>query len=147
MKQVIFSVILLFGSVNQSFCQDLSNYNDWPYELKQAFKEKSKSVIDRIFPQIQKAESWSWDSYEYGSITIDNVSLVSNGSTESTLNLSGNFYFTRKGWATTTKNKKGTYTAVAKITSQGTIYMMEVCNTLDGRCHATEDWASARINE
>ncbi len=146
MKQVILCTVLFFGVVSQSFSQDLSNYNDWPYEYKQAFKEKSKYVIDRIFPQIQKAESWSWDDYEYGSIIINSVSLVSNGSSEITLNLSGNFSFTRNGWFTS-KNNKGTFTAVAKITNQGTIYMKEVCNALDGRCHSTEDWAYSKINE
>lgn len=147
MKQVILCLVFYFGILNLSQSQSYANYSDWPYELKQAFKDKAKTVIDRIFPQIQKAESWSWDSYEYGTITIDQVSLVGDNGTETTLNLSGEFRYTRKGWAATTKNKRGTYSAIAKVTKMGTVYMKEVCNTLDGRCHSTEDWASASFNE
>jgi hypothetical protein len=142
MKHLLLCLTFLVGIINFSFSQNFGNFNDWPYETKRAFKEKAKSVIDQIFPQIQKAESWSWDIYEYGSITIENVKYVGENDHEVTLKVTGGFLFTRKGWRTT-KNKRGTYSAIAKVTKMGTVYMKEVCNTLDGGCHDTEDWASS----
>ncbi len=139
MKYLSIFIVLLASTSSQA--QDYSNYSNWPYEFKQLFKDRAKTVIDKIFPRIEKEEKWSWDSYEYGSISIADITVVSTNETETTINLTGKFMFTRKG-IYTTNNNKGTFTAVAKITDLGTLYMKEVCNTLDGRCHETEDWAA-----
>lgn len=139
------SIFIVLIATTSLYAQDYSNYSTWPYELKQLFKERAKTVIDKIFPRIQQEEKWSWDSYEYGSITISDISVLNTNGTETTINLTGKFMYTRDGYLGTSENNKGTFTAVAKITSLGTLYMKEVCNTLDGRCHETEDWAAISL--
>lgn len=148
MKPVIFCVILLFSFAKASFSQDFSNFNDLPYETKQAFTERSISVINTIFYKIQTEEGWKVDKFNGGSVKIDDdITFSQKVGAELSFNITGSWKYTRKSWFDNGEGS-GTFTAKARLTPAMTVYMTEVCwkTYLEaGRCHNTTNWANEKL--
>ena len=129
----MFSCILLSQSIYES-------YENYHYEVKKVIKQQANQVIDRVFPKIQEAEKWSWDSYNYGSIQIDEIIDDGNSENEKRIIIKGSFGFTRDGVFGKTTNRLPIM-ANGRITSSGTFYLKQLCYT-EGRdkCHDPSKW-------
>ncbi len=148
MKLLILNLLVIMFFCLPTYGQE--NYNSLPSDAKQFIKEKIISVIDQIFPKIQKEESWSVDKYEYGSISIDRISDKNASNNEISVNITGTFEYTRKSFWDNSTDNVGKFTAIGVITGNY-IFMKEVCNltTRSGepKCHQTENWANIKLRD